>query len=174
MAGECKSEEAWQEEEEEESSSELDDEEEEEEEEHRQNSEAEEEENGDEEVEEEEEGEHTQDSANDHMAVFTPTCLHECLSNITLKDTICRNSVSHMITTQKVSVRFIRSPVATSTMNEIKTHGVTQHYLNPTKLCNVIKISYSVFLMSFSGFFHEMHQCSSYYSILRSVSVRCN
>ncbi|XP_030277085.1 RNA-binding protein Raly isoform X2 [Sparus aurata] len=70
MAGECKSEEAWQEEEEEESSSELDDEEEEEEEEHRQNSEAEEEENGDEEVEEEEEeeGEHTQDSANDHMA----------------------------------------------------------------------------------------------------------
>ena len=65
-AEECKSEEAWQEEEGEESSSELDDEEEEEEE-HRQNSEAEEEDE-----EEEEEGEHTQDSAHDHMAVFTP------------------------------------------------------------------------------------------------------
>ncbi|XP_034389164.1 RNA-binding protein Raly [Cyclopterus lumpus] len=52
-AGECKSEEAWQEGEE--SSSELEDEEE-----HRQNSEAEEEE-------EEEEGEHTQDDTHDHM-----------------------------------------------------------------------------------------------------------
>ncbi|XP_073324929.1 RNA-binding protein Raly [Pagrus major] len=61
-AEECKSEEAWQEEEE--SSSELDEEEEEEE--RRQNSEAEEEEDEDEE-EEEEEGEHTQDSAHDHM-----------------------------------------------------------------------------------------------------------